>query len=737
MSQYQAVVELSSLDGTNGFQINGEAAGDLSGQSVSSAGDVNGDGFADLIVGASGANPNGSDSGASYVVFGKASGFGAALELSSLDGNNGFQINGDEFDFTGRPVSSAGDVNGDGYDDVIIGGPIPKGFGPGAAYVVFGKASGFGATLELFSLDGTNGFQINGEAADDRCGYSVSSAGDVNGDGFGDLIVGAFAADPNGSRSGASYVVFGKAAGFGASLSLGLLDGNNGFQINGESFDDFSGSAVSSAGDVNGDGFDDLIVGADFASTNGFYSGASYVVFGKASGFGATLELSSLDGSNGFEFYGEAAFDRNGISVSSAGDVNGDGFTDLIVGAHGADPNGSASGASYVVFGKASGFGGLLLLSSLDGNNGFQINGEAANDESGVSVSDAGDFNGDGFADLIVGAPNADPNGSKSGASYVLFGTASGFGATLELSSLDGNNGFKINGEAGADRSGGSVSGAGDVNGDGFDDLIVGASGGDPNGSGSGASYVILGSMPGESVTRTGTDIANTINGGNFKDTLSGLGGDDLLFAQGGNDKAFGGDGRDALDGGDGDDTLGGGEGNDELNGRDGKDTLNGGSNDDSLAGGRATDTLNGGSGNDTLKGGEGHDTLDGGTGLDRFVFIVATESSSVNYDTIKKADFAADAWDVRAEIFEIDPTITTGSLSSGEFDIRLAAAADADHLFEQHAVLFTPTSGNLSGKTFLIVDQNGAAGYQAGEDLVMELKASVNLASIDAGDFI
>ena len=167
--------------------------------------------------------------------------------------------------------------------------------------------------------------------------------------------------------------------------------------------------------------------------------------------------------------------DYSGVSVASAGDVNGDGFADLIVGAPGADPHGSDSGASYVVFGKAAGFGANLDLSTLDGANGFKLSGVAADDCSGSSVASAGDVNGDGFADLIVGAPGADPHGANSGASYVVFGKAAGFGANLDLSTLDGANGFKLSGVAAGDRSGCSVASAGDVNGDGFADLIVGA----------------------------------------------------------------------------------------------------------------------------------------------------------------------------------------------------------------------------------------------------------------------
>ncbi len=139
------------------------------------------------------------------------------------------------------------------------------------------------------------------------------------------------------------------------------------------------------------------------------------MVFGKVGSFSATLDLSSLDGSNGFKLTGVAAGDRSGSSVSAAGDVNGDGFDDLIIGAYRAAPNGSYSGASYVVFGKAGGFTANLDLSSLDGSNGFKLTGVAADDRSGRSVSAAGDVNGDGFADLIIGAPSADPNGNMPG----------------------------------------------------------------------------------------------------------------------------------------------------------------------------------------------------------------------------------------------------------------------------------------------------------------------------------
>jgi hypothetical protein len=567
------VLSLASLDGSKGFRLDGVAAADYSGKSVSAAGDVNGDGFADFIVGASGADPNGkTDAGAGYVVFGQASGFSSTFNLAALNGANGFRLDGAVMgDASGRSVSAAGDVNGDGFADLIVGayGAGPNGnLQAGSSYVVFGKASGFGSTLDLATLDGANGFRLDGAAAFDLSGASVSAAGDVNGDGFADLIVGAAWADLNGKYwTGASYVVFGKALGFASTFDLSTLNGSNGFRLDGAAEGNWSGGSVSAAGDVNGDGFADLIVGALFADPNGTDSGSSYVVFGKASGFSATLDLATLSGSNGFRLDGVVADDRSGRSVSAAGDVNGDGFADLIVGADGTDPNGSYSGSSYVVFGKASGFTATLALSTLNGANGFRLDGAAAQDWSGASVSAAGDVNGDGFADLLVGAFQADPNGNtNAGSSYVVFGQASGFAATLDLSTLDGANGFRLDGAMAFDYTGHSVSAAGDINGDGFADLIVGAPYASPNGSRSGSSYVVFGGNFTGAVTKLGTANNDALAGtaaaerfvaGQGADTLTGGGGADVLYGGAGNDTIrVPGLGFQRADGGSGIDTL-------------------------------------------------------------------------------------------------------------------------------------------------------------------------------------
>ncbi|MCC5633711.1 hypothetical protein LC613_40515 [Nostoc sphaeroides CHAB 2801] len=656
-----------------GFILNGLASGNLSGFSVSNAGDINGDALDDILISSPGASPKGSVSGQNYVVFGSFTGFPASIDLSTLNGSNGFKINGIAAnDLSGYSVSGAGDINGDGIDDIIIGANLadPTGTLSGQSYLIFGRESGFSPSIDLSTLNGSNGFKINGIAPGDRSGTSISRAGDINGDGIDDVIIGARSASPNGTASGQSYVVFGRKDGFSSDFDLATLDGSNGFIINGEAEGDNSGVSVSDAGDINGDGIDDLIVGASTGpigpapfNPNNSSSGKSYVIFGKRGGFSSSIELSILNGSDGFKINGISPDDRSGYAVSSAGDINGDGLDDLLIGSYFASPNGiSYAGQSYVVFGSRNGFAANLDLSTLNGSNGFKINGIAEFDVSGAAVSSAGDVNGDGFDDLLIGAPYASPNGFKSGQSYVVFGNRKGFSADLDLSTLNGSNGFKINGILPVDIAGVAVSGTGDVNGDGFDDLLIGAAYASPNGSKSGQSYVVFGGddigsggtfelsqlLSSEIFGTSGDDIIfgtlgdDVIQGLDGDDNLFGVtgnnhllggAGDDILTGDDGNDQLFGEDGadliygdsptpglggNDTIDGGDGADRIFGNAGNDIIDGGSGKNILYGGSGNDSITGGAGNDAIIGEADNDTLKGGAGDDRIFAGTGNDQ-----------------------------------------------------------------------------------------------------------------------
>jgi hypothetical protein len=411
----------------------GAAANDSLGCSVASAGDLNGDGFADVIVGADHNDAGGTDAGRAYVYYGGV-GPDSIADLVLTGESAG--------DLFGHSVACAGDVNGDGYSDVIVGAPHngAGGANAGRAYVFYG---GPGA-------DNVPDLVLTGVAAGDFFGNSVASAGDVNGDGYADVIIGAFANDAGGTDAGRAYVFFG---GPGADSTPDLV-------LTGAAAGDNFGFSVASAGDVNRDGYADVIVGAPLNDASGTNAGRAYLYFGGPSA-DAVPDL-TMNGIPSDEF---------GYSVAGAGDVNGDGYGDVIVGAPYDGFAGTAAGRAFVFYGGSSPDPVPDLF--LTGSHGF--------DYFGISVG-AGDVNGDGYSDLIVGALIAGSTGPKIGKAYVYYG-GTGIDTVADLTT---------EAESKSDNFGGSVATAGDVNGDGFADIVVGAAGNDAGVPNAGRAYVFV-----------------------------------------------------------------------------------------------------------------------------------------------------------------------------------------------------------------------------------------------------
>ncbi|MCM2506041.1 FG-GAP-like repeat-containing protein, partial [Aureimonas altamirensis] len=517
-------IELSDVAaGNGGFAINAAAAGDQIGTSVSHAGDVNADGISDFIVSAP---AKGAYRGHTYVVFGRTGTW--ALDTSAIAGGSdtsAFAIIGEGTGvYSGYSVAAAGDVNGDGFADIVLGS---YGSATGRAFVVFGRSAG-GPAVTLSAL-GTSGFQMTGEGG--KAGFGVSGIGDINGDGLADLVVGA---PEYGTSTGRAYIVYGRTGTSTIDLSA-IAAGSGGFAITG-SASDYLGSSVSAAGDVNGDGLADILIGAKGTGTA---TGRTYLIYGRSgSGTGFTAGLAM--GTNGFAIVGDTASGQSGYSVSYAGDVNGDGLADMIVGSPAV-----GSGKAFVIFGRTNA-AAAIMLSALGASEGFAINGESAGDFAGLSVSYAGDVNGDGLADLIVGAYQNDGSGNNAGRAYLVYGRT---GGTVNLSAIaQGSGGFAMFGESASSQTGIGVSYAGDVNGDGFSDLIVGANGYSSN---AGRAYVVFGGSTGPfyqtTVDAVGTSAAETFQDGASAKTIYALGGDDTITLTAAGSVAYGGVGNDVI----------------------------------------------------------------------------------------------------------------------------------------------------------------------------------------------
>ena len=484
------------------------------------------------------------------------------LELAEIpESRSGFVLDGGGAgDRLGAAIAGLGDINGDGRDDLLIGAPgvDQARINNGRAYVVLGHEDPEDLSNEAIG-GGELGFVLDGQGDEDRIASAAAGAGDVNGDGLADFIVCAPQADlvdsESGDASGRCYVIFGRAE-FPANLSLGgISGGDGGFVLNGGSWGGRAGISVAGGGDVNGDGLDDLVVGASSFSDLELDRGRAWVVYGRTSG--APVELAEVaEGAGGFAIDGLSAFEWAGASVAMAGDVNGDGLDDVLVGAPFATVgDADFSGHAYLVYGGGDGTldvlyqvadgralhfghsvagvgdvngdgrddiaigapeakasklyreGEVYVLFSddeppgtldaallVDEGRGLRIRGEGQlYGLAGLTLAGTGDLNGDGLGEILIAAPDADIGGrSSAGRVYVVFGRSEG--GDVELSEIaQGIGGFVIDGEAEDARTGVSAAVIGDFDGDRIVDLAVGSSALDRVGEASGRAYMIFG----------------------------------------------------------------------------------------------------------------------------------------------------------------------------------------------------------------------------------------------------
>jgi len=437
----------------------GDTSYEYSGWAVSDDGDLNGDGYDDIVIGAPLNSRSHSNAGQIYLFFGRPTGFRMDLDCANADASFVGEETGD---WAGSALDIAGDVNGDGYDDLVIGARYNSdahSYNSGQVYLVLGKSSGWTSGADLSAASAS----FLGEEAYDEAGYSVSGAGDVNNDGYDDFVIGARYSDDFTTNAGQAYLILGKSSGW--SMNTDLSSASASFR--GEGMWDEAGYSVSGAGDVNRDGYDDFLVGAPWNGEAHGIAGQVYLILGRASGWGMDVSL----GLSSATFWGENGGDAAGYSVGGVGDIDADGYDDILIGAPYNDDAHASAGQAYLILGRPS-LPATTDLSAADGS----FLGEVASDNAGQNVAGAGDVNGDGYDDFLIGAPFNDDAHSNAGQVYLVLGSATGWAmnrdlSTAECSFLGENSGDMI----GYGYYGRQLGGGGDVNGDGHADVLIGS----------------------------------------------------------------------------------------------------------------------------------------------------------------------------------------------------------------------------------------------------------------------
>ncbi len=473
--RYGTDVNVSVVD----VSFHGETSYDQAGwgwavSGITGSGDVNGDGYDDILIGALDNDRNGNRAGAAFLFFGQAGNWSIDMDASNADA---IFVGEYPLDSAGISVCIAGDINGDDYDDILISSISNDegGKDAGQVYLIFGKSSGWLMNTNLSTADAS----FIGEAINDSVGQNIDGAGDVNGDGYDDFLIGSESNSEGGSFAGQVYLIFGKASGWSMNTSLSNVNAS----FLGVSNDSMVGDDIAGVGDVNNDGFDDILIGAGEWISPSRFEHRTYLFYGKNTGWSMDTKITDAN----VTFFEETWNNAWELSIAGAGDVNGDSIDDIIIGYPGNHDAGLRAGKSYLIFGQTSKWSGRIGLSSADAS----FVGENSWYDSGWKVEGGGDVNGDGYDDILIMAFGeiADiPSHFRNNEVYLILGKASGWSKDRSLSSADAS----FVSESSGDYFGCVIVIAGDVNCDGFDDILITAFRNNEGGSYAGQIYLIF-----------------------------------------------------------------------------------------------------------------------------------------------------------------------------------------------------------------------------------------------------